>query len=212
MACLAALAGFLYGASQGVVAPDLGSFQLGTAMVIWTAVGGRGTLFGPVIAAVAINYLSALLSGAIPFIWQLIIGVVFVAVVMYLPGGVASFLGRLARRVVRAWQERSPASGLATNAQSPITAPRTSKARVASLEAIGVSQRFGSFQALWDVHLSAGSGELVSIVGPNGAGKTTFMKCISDGAQRSGGTIRVGGQDIGRRPPEKLCELGVRLR
>jgi branched-chain amino acid transport system permease protein len=46
-------------------------------------------------------------------------------------------------------------------------------------------------------------------VGPNGAGKTTLMRCISDGAERSGGTVLVNDHDIERKPPYDCVAFGV---
>ena len=59
------------------------------------------------------------------------------------------------------------------------------------------------------IDFTAHAGELLSLVGPNGAGKTTLMRCIADGLERSGGTVRVYGEDIGRRPPDACIALGI---
>ena len=50
-AAITALAGFAYAGFNDVIAPDLGNFQFGTQLVIWVALGGRGTLIGPAVAA-----------------------------------------------------------------------------------------------------------------------------------------------------------------
>ena len=64
-AIITALAGFAYAGYNDVIAPDLGNFQFGTQLVIWVALGGRGTLVGPAIAAVMIDFISAWLSGVV---------------------------------------------------------------------------------------------------------------------------------------------------
>jgi branched-chain amino acid transport system permease protein len=79
----------------------------------------------------------------------------------------------------------------------------------APLEVEGLSRRYGSLTVLDGVSLSAHAGEILSIVGPNGAGKTTLMRCISDGSERSGGEVRVGGVSIGRGAPQRVAALGV---
>jgi branched-chain amino acid transport system permease protein len=81
-AMVAAMAGYAYAAYNDVIAPDLGNFEFGTELVIWVALGGRGTLLGPAIAAVLIDFISAYLSGTLPFIWQLIVGLVFIVVIV----------------------------------------------------------------------------------------------------------------------------------
>ena len=73
----------------------------------------------------------------------------------------------------------------------------------------GVRKRFGSLGVLEGIEFSARRGELLSLVGPNGAGKTTLMRCISDGAERSGGSVLVNDHDIGRRAPHACVAFGV---
>jgi branched-chain amino acid transport system permease protein len=200
MAVVAGLAGFGYGAFSGVVAPELTGFVLGTELIIWVALGGRGTLWGPLVGAVLINVASAYLSGSMPFAWQLILGVAFVAVILLLPHGLVPLLlrpfglGRLAPRVPALVSRDLPA--------------RRDPAAVA-LEMRDVSRRFGSLQVLRGITLTARAGELVGLIGPNGAGKTTLMRCLSDGTDRSGGTIVLCGHDIGRQPPQACVRDGL---
>ena len=70
-----------------VVSPELAGFVFGTELVIWTALGGRATLIGPLFGAVLVDYESAQLSGDYPFVWKLIIGSVFVLVIVAFPRG-----------------------------------------------------------------------------------------------------------------------------
>jgi branched-chain amino acid transport system permease protein len=72
-----------------------------------------------------------------------------------------------------------------------------------------VTRNFGSLAVLRGVSFQARAGELVSLVGPNGAGKTTLMRCLSDGAERSGGRIVLNGHDIGRLPPHRCVAFGL---
>ncbi|ANN71200.1 ABC transporter permease subunit [Bordetella bronchialis] len=200
MAAVAGLAGYGYGAFSGVVAPELTGFVLGTELIIWVALGGRGTLWGPLIGAVLINVTSAYLSGSMPFAWQLILGVAFVAVILLLPRGLVPLLlrpfglGRLA-------------------AGAPVLAVRDVAASAATdapaLEMRDVSRSFGSLQVLRGITLTARAGELVGLIGPNGAGKTTLMRALSDGAERSGGAIVLCGHDIGRQPPQDCVRDGL---
>jgi len=73
----------------------------------------------------------------------------------------------------------------------------------------GVTKNFGFLKVLQGIDLEARSGELVGLIGPNGAGKTTLMRCMSDGAERSGGTVELCGRDIGKLPPEACVHLGL---
>ena len=63
------------------------------------------------------------------------------------------------------------------------------------LEAEGLQVAYGDATALWDVSLSVGSGELVSVVGPNGSGKTTLINAIAGLLRVRGGRLRFHGED-----------------
>ena len=85
LAGVAGFAGFLFAHASGVVAPENTGFLFGTQLVIWVVLGGRGSLLGPVLATLAIDYLSASLSGDLPFLWQLVLGAALVVVIIILP-------------------------------------------------------------------------------------------------------------------------------
>ena len=202
-AVIAALAGIAYAAFNDVIAPDLGNFQFGTELVIWVALGGRGTLLGPALAAVLIDYVSAILSGALPFVWQLVVGLVFIVVIVLLPGGLGPALFGLVRRRRTDLAEASAY----TLERIPDRVIATEKAD--AIVVSGVARNYGSLRVLEAIDFSARPGELVSIIGPNGAGKTTLIRCISDGLERSAGTVTIGGHAIGRLAPEGCVRLGL---
>jgi urea transport system permease protein len=64
--------------------------------VVWVAVGGRGTLLGPIIGALSINLLKSWASRAYPDLWLVMLGGLFILVVLFLPGGLVSLPARLA--------------------------------------------------------------------------------------------------------------------
>jgi branched-chain amino acid transport system permease protein len=203
---VAAVAGYAYAGYSMVVAPEMTGFVFGTELVIWVALGGRGTLIGPVIAAVAIDLASAYLSGELPFIWKLVIGLAFVVVIVALPQGLAPVVARLSRGV--SGRRRPPT---APPRLEPAAQPdaRAATRDGAAIDVRDVRKRFGSLHVLEGIDLRAAHGELLSLVGPNGAGKTTLMRCMSDGKERSGGNVTINGHDIGRRPPYACVAYGV---
>jgi len=76
---IAALAGSLYAGVSGFVAPDLVGLLLSTQTIVWVAVGGRGTLFGPILGAFFVTRLQTEISSISYALWPLIMGVFFVA-------------------------------------------------------------------------------------------------------------------------------------
>ncbi|CAB3761396.1 ABC transporter permease subunit [Paraburkholderia humisilvae] len=208
-ALVAAFAGFLFACVQMVVAPEYAGFVFGTELVIWVALGGRGSLIGPIIGALLIDTGSAYLSGDLPYIWMLLIGVAFVVVIVAMPRGLAPLV---ADGVRRAMPRRRVAASVPVTL---VAAPAPARERVAdgtprsALSLRGVHKHFGSLKVLDGISFDAHAGELLSLIGPNGAGKSTLMRCIADGAQRSGGTVEIGGADIRHLAPYDCVALGV---
>jgi branched-chain amino acid transport system permease protein len=201
---IGAVAGFGYAAFTNVVAPELTGFLLGTELLIWVALGGRGTLIGPVVGAMAIDLTSSYLSGSLPFYWKLLVGIAFVVVIVALPQGLMPIVTNLWRRIV-------PGAGRA--AEAPTLAP-TPNREVATatdrpLVVRGVQRHFGSLNVLQGIDFEANKGELLSLVGPNGAGKTTLIRCLADGYERSGGEVTVFGRHLGRWAPDRCVALGI---
>ncbi len=189
---------------SAVVAPELTSFVFGTELVIYVALGGRGTLIGPLIGTIGIDVLSSYLSGDLPYIWKLIVGLIFIVVVVALPNGIAPLVEAIWRRLVHMRRATGSAGRVVGLRSKPMTAVST-----ATLEIVGVSKSFGSLKVLESINLTIVDGELVSLVGPNGAGKTTLMRCVSDGRERSSGLVRVNGHNIETMPPFRVASLGL---
>ena len=204
-AIVAALAGSGYAGFGGIAAPENASFTFGTQLVIMVALGGRGTLVGAIAGALLIETASAYLSGSLPFVWELIIGVSFIVVIVVLPRGLFGGLRDVLGATARARLSEPSAITLETAGR---TAP-VSPAQDVVVEVAGLSKSFGSLSVLSDVSFSARRGELVSLVGPNGAGKTTLIRCLADGGERSDGSVKIMGRSIHRLPPQRIVALGL---
>ena len=86
-AVLAGLGGALYAPQTGIITPSNMQAAESLWVVVWVAVGGRGTVTGAVVGALLINLLTAKLTTIMPKAWLFILGGIFVAVVLYLPDG-----------------------------------------------------------------------------------------------------------------------------
>lgn len=84
---LATLAGGLYASVSGYVAPDLVGLLLATQVIVQVALGGRGTLVGPVIAAIVLIRLQQAVSSFSYALWPLFLGAFFIAMVFVFPQG-----------------------------------------------------------------------------------------------------------------------------
>ncbi len=95
---LAGLAGMLYVPQVGIITPAQIGVLPSLEVVIWVAVGGRGTLIGAIIGAVAVNYGRSVLTNYFPEAWPFILGGLFVVVVTLFPDGLVGLLRRLTTR------------------------------------------------------------------------------------------------------------------
>lgn len=71
-----------------------------------------------------------------------------------------------------------------------------------AVEVEGLQKNYGKFQALKDVSFSVRQGEVYGLIGPNGAGKTTTLRILATLLQISGGSVRIFGVDVGKKPEE----------
>lgn len=85
---LAGLAGALFAPIVGIVSPAMIGVVPSIEMVIWVAVGGRGTLIGPVLGAILVNGAKSGLSETFPLIWQYFLGAMFIGSVLLFPRGI----------------------------------------------------------------------------------------------------------------------------
>ena len=97
-AALAGVAGALYVGQVGIITPARIGVLPSIEMIIWVAVGGRGTLIGPVVGAFGVNWLQSLLTTHYPDLCILVLGGMFVTVVLFFPDGVVGTAQKLMAR------------------------------------------------------------------------------------------------------------------
>ncbi|ASJ75422.1 urea ABC transporter permease subunit UrtC [Granulosicoccus antarcticus] len=91
-AMIAGLAGALYVPQVGIINPGEFSPLNSIEVVVWVAIGGRGTLYGAVLGALGVNYAKTWFTGAFPEAWLFALGLLFVVVTLLLPRGIAGLL------------------------------------------------------------------------------------------------------------------------
>lgn len=102
-AMIAGLAGALYVPQAGIINPSEMWPAKGLDIVVWVAVGGRGTKFGPVIGAIVVNLLKSWTTRAYPESWLIILGALFVVVVLFLPNGLVGWWAQMKAK----WNQRA---------------------------------------------------------------------------------------------------------
>ncbi len=227
---MAAVAGELSAAYNGFVSTEDLSLTSSFQVMLMVILGGTGTFWGPVIGAVGIQTLQYELSTLIKDGWLLVLGVIYIAGTIWLPGGLVGLADRLATRRRRRRAARSPGAEAPADDAKPTASPQPPPASVQSaqvkrvatvtptaeltgnetiLELAEVSKSFGDVTVLTGVNLALRAGERVGIIGLNGAGKTTLFHTISGLQRPTSGRILVGGRDVTRLPANKRTDLGL---
>ncbi|HEX4523458.1 MAG TPA: urea ABC transporter permease subunit UrtC [Casimicrobiaceae bacterium] len=97
-AMICGIAGALYVPQVGIINPSEMSPANSIEIAIWVAVGGRGTLVGPVIGAGAVNLGKSWFTQALPEYWLFVLGLLFILVTLFLPRGIAGLARAWARK------------------------------------------------------------------------------------------------------------------
>ncbi|MBM3507003.1 MAG: urea ABC transporter permease subunit UrtC [Alphaproteobacteria bacterium] len=115
-AMLAGIAGALYVPQVGIINPREFAPANSIEIVIWVAVGGRGTLWGAALGAVLVNYGKTYFTGALPEMWLYVLGALFIGVTLFLPKGVGGsareWIGKLMARATKAKLALAPQPGV----------------------------------------------------------------------------------------------------
>lgn len=101
-AVLCGIAGALYVPQVGMINPSEMSPANSIEMVIWAAVGGRGTLLGPVIGAFTVNGLKSWFTTAFPDLWLYALGLLFILVTLFMQQGILGLIAQLKKSKERA--------------------------------------------------------------------------------------------------------------
>jgi branched-chain amino acid transport system permease protein len=232
----AGLGGALYAGTQLFVPATLVSPTAELSLLMMLFVGGRRSILGAIIGALAIQYL----SGASSWVSNNILvveGVLITVVLLVDPEGLAGIVSTLTARVRARFGSRGPvavaaAVPAATAVSEPggpaeVAAPaagrlasdfgRTWAARAGGadrpgaplLECAGIDKDYGGLQVLDKVTLALPTRGIFGLCGPNGAGKSTLLGVIGGSISASAGRVLLGGADVTRLAPQQRFHLGV---
>jgi urea transport system permease protein len=104
-AVLAGIAGALYVPQVGIINPSEFSPASSIEVAVWVAVGGRGTLFGAIVGAFAVNGAKTFFTGAAPEVWLFFLGALFILVTLFLPQGLVGLAARLRSKTTAKTEE-----------------------------------------------------------------------------------------------------------
>jgi branched-chain amino acid transport system ATP-binding protein/branched-chain amino acid transport system permease protein len=226
-AAYAGFAGGLLGVMQGFMPPDAFMFDTSGQLVMQTAIGGAGTLFGPLVGATVWLYLSDFLQTTLNLgaTWKLVLGVTFVLLVCFLRRGLIGGIADLYRLVTGSRAKSAPVADTpmpgapvqvvrhptmaAMPARHRATDRKTDRRTGPILQARGITKHYGGLAANSDIDFAVDHGERRGIIGPNGAGKTTFFKMLTCEVPPTSGRIVFEGRDITGMTVTDVCQLGL---
>ena len=186
------------------------SVQFSGELLAMVVIGGMHNLLGPALGAVffiLFRELFSIWSGN----WLLWFGLLFVAFVLYSPGGLIGIWTILKRRwrppppEAAAMSKRKIHEGLALPGflrPDPVNGGAT-------LEVEAVSKSFGGIRAVSNASLGIASGQIHALIGPNGAGKTTLFNLVSGLFPIDSGSVRLNGVELTALRPDNICQQGI---
>ena len=202
---VAGLYGVLWAYFVRLIAPEDFAFTTAIDGLVTAVVGGSTMFLGPLLGSgfqTMIPEVQRAVGVEAGWIRPFVSSLLLLVVILFLPGGLASFIPRRLRVPARSGDDvRSDRSGLATR-----THPRAGEVVV---DVSSLSKDYGGVHAVRGVDLQVRSGEVVGLIGPNGAGKTTLVNMISGLVPPSSGTATVLGVPVGRTPVHRVAAAGV---
>jgi ABC-type branched-subunit amino acid transport system ATPase component/ABC-type branched-subunit amino acid transport system permease subunit len=181
------------------------TFAVGLAVdaIMMAALGGTRFWYGPALGAVLVTALTQSLTGGESAVLnRALIGAILVAVIVFLPDGVAGGLSQARRARAAPVAPASAAVAVGTEAPAPAaTSPL--------LGCTDVTKAFRGLQALAGVTLEVRAGEILGLIGPNGSGKSTLINVVSGYYRADGGRVVLDGRDIVRARAHRIAGLGV---
>jgi branched-chain amino acid transport system permease protein len=196
------IAGAMVAQQNQYVNSDFINFQLSIFILLLVLFGGSGSLYGPLIGAVSLTLIDAMLARW-PAIQHFAYGGLLLFALYAMPNGVAGLFGRFFTRRSAGGAEPAVKQPAVTLAAREIDHSRS------LLEVASLSKNFGGVRPANDVTFRLQSGHVHALIGPNGAGKSTMINMISGVLTPSSGRIAFLGNEIGGLESHGICRLGV---
>ncbi|GAB4051250.1 branched-chain amino acid ABC transporter ATP-binding protein/permease [Catellatospora paridis] len=202
------VAGVLYAGLIRYVAPETFSIANMFLLLAMVIIGGRQSLVGCVVGAVALSLLREVLVDY-PTYAQVAYGTIVVLTVVFAPTGLAGLPVRARGLLQRlGWLRRDTGAPPKLGDFRPYDAVERPAEQVI-LRIDDVSMHFRGLKALQEVTMEISTGEIRGIVGPNGSGKTTLFNVVSGLYRPTSGRVWLGEQDMTAARPHTLARAGI---
>jgi ABC-type branched-subunit amino acid transport system ATPase component/ABC-type branched-subunit amino acid transport system permease subunit len=204
----AGVAGALFGSLQSYITPETFVFEMGLFFFVCIIIGGRGSIVGPLVGTAVLTALPEVAS-PLAKMGNFLYGLLLLVVVLLVPEGIGSLLERLVDRVRGRRLESKPVAPDLVRLAAAIKVERSETPVMSSLQARGITRRFGGVVALSDVTLDVHPGEVHGLIGPNGSGKTTLLNLFSGYYRPDAGKILLDDEDLSPAAVQRRPRIGV---
>jgi len=220
--------GTFYVAKLQTATPDMFMFPVSVMILVMIVLGGMGSVYGVVLAAVILQLLQSwflqdlsgwlhVLGRAVGNDWmqqidltqsiELIFGIILVLMMLFRRQGLIPAT-RATKALTLEQQTALPSRGT-IDVDLRVVAPSELKPGTAMLEVEKLVKTFGGITAVKEVDLRVEPGSIVALIGPNGSGKTTLFNLITGMNAPDSGRISLLGEDITRLPSHLIVERGI---
>jgi branched-chain amino acid transport system permease protein len=211
-AAFAGLGGALFVHIDKYIGPTTFSLQLSILFLIALIFGGLRSIIGNVIGAVLVVVLPDVFNRFADY-QLLVFGLLLLATLYLLPGGLAS-LGRLVAAKVAHRRSPAPRPTVVSTETTPadggaITTPPTSATAGPLLETEKLTIAFGGLVAVNQLDMRIDRAELRALIGPNGSGKSTTVNLLSGVYRPTSGRIQFDGKVLNRAKPSDVSLAGI---
>jgi branched-chain amino acid transport system permease protein len=193
------IAGALVAQQNQYINSDFITFHLSIFILLLVLFGGSGSMYGPLVGAVLLTLIDALLARW-PSAQHFLYGFLLLFALYVMPGGVVGLFAK--------WFKRPKEITSRSSDAKPLT--RIGPAGDGELLNVqGVSKSYGGVKPAQDVSFRLQRGHIHALIGPNGAGKSTMINMLTGVVDPDAGSIRFLNQDIVGRPVHTICCLGM---
>jgi ABC-type branched-subunit amino acid transport system ATPase component/ABC-type branched-subunit amino acid transport system permease subunit len=205
------MAGAIYGYYLAYVDPTgMFSILLSVQILLSMLLGGRGTLFGPVLGAFIIEPLNEFSNNSLGGgnSRLIVFGGLMMLVVLFVPRGLVP----AARSLVESRRRRGAPGLVGARLESRERGPVPERPVLSGktlLEVKGLEKRFGGLRAVDGASFSVAEGTITALIGPNGSGKTTVFNLIGGTMTADRGEVWFDGRRIDGRPPWERAHAGL---
>lgn len=194
-------------------------------VILMVALGGPGTITGPLIGSALIVFLKNFVS-IYTKRWLIILGSIYIITILYAPKGLMELMDvfKMGKKflTVKPYNLKNVRKSAIGNHENNKVKERKSQgkpdriwttctvnSREPCLKLEKITKTFGGLRALNEVSLAIAPGERRAIIGPNGAGKTTLFNIITGGFRPTNGKIFFRGEDVTRLPCHRRTNRGI---